>query len=90
MALASYGAPRFAARTRHAWCTRTATGGFRTEPVDWDRLVKRRAAGEPLTGEHADLAASVQRVTEDVLLELARWLHGRTGDATWPWRAGSR
>ena len=47
--------------------------------MDWDRLVKRRAPGEPLSAEHADLAASVQRVTEDVLLELARWLHGQTG-----------
>src|SRR5204863_2729612 len=48
--------------------------------VPWDSLAKRRASGEPLTKDHADLAASVQRVTEDVLLELARWLHGRTGD----------
>ncbi len=78
MALASYGSPRFAselARLVYA----DGAGGFRTEPVDWDRLVKRRAPGEPLSGEHADLAASVQRVTEDVLLELARWLHGQTG-----------
>jgi carbamoyltransferase len=30
--------------------------------------------------EHADLAASVQRRLEEVLLDLARWLHGRTGD----------
>ena len=43
-------------------------------------MVKRRAKGEPLTADHADLAASVQRVTEEVLLDLARWLHGRTGD----------
>ena len=78
MALASYGTPRFAHELARLVYPDGA-GGFRTEPVDWDRLVKRRAAGEPLTGEHADLAASVQRVTEDVLLELARWLHGRTG-----------
>ena len=78
MALASYGSPRFAAelgRLVHA----DGAGGFRTEPVDWTSLVKRRRAGEPLTAEHADLAASVQRVTEDVLLDLARWLHGRAG-----------
>ena len=47
--------------------------------MDWGALVKRRA-GDPLAGEHADLAASVQRVAEEVLLDLARWLHGRTGD----------
>ncbi len=78
MALASYGTPRFAselARLVYA----DGAGGFRTEPVDWDRLVKRRIPGEPLSGEHADLAASVQRVTEELLLELARWLHGQTG-----------
>jgi carbamoyltransferase len=78
MALASYGTPRFAselARLVYA----DGAGGFRTEPVDWDRLVKRRAPGEPLSSEHADLAASVQRVTEELLLELARWLHGQTG-----------
>jgi carbamoyltransferase len=78
MALASYGAPRFA-HELGALVYPDGGGGFRTDPVDWERLVKRRAVGEPLTGEHADLAASVQRVTEDVLLELARWLHGRTG-----------
>ena len=79
MALASYGTPRFAAElSRLVYAD--GDGGFRTEPVAWDSMVKRRAKGEPLTGEHADLAASVQQVTEDVLLDLARWLHGRTGD----------
>jgi carbamoyltransferase len=80
MALASYGEPTFArdlARLVYA----EGAGGFRTEPVDWNRLTKRRSPGEPLSGEHADLAASVQRVTEDVLLELVRWLHGQTGGA---------
>ena len=78
MALASYGTPRFA-RDLGRRVYPDGAGGFRTEVVDWDSLVKRRAEGEPLTSEHADLAASVQRVTEDVLLDLARWLHGRTG-----------
>ncbi len=78
MALASYGSPRFAAELgRRVYAD--GEGGFRTEPVGWDSLVKRRRPGEPLTAEHADLAASVQRVTEDVLLDLTRWLHGRTG-----------
>jgi carbamoyltransferase len=78
MALASYGRPRFAAElSRLVYAD--GEGGFRTEPVGWDSLVKRRRVGEPLTAEHADLAASVQRVTEDVLLDLIRWLHGQTG-----------
>ena len=78
MALASYGTPRFAAELARLVYADGA-GGFRTEPVDWGRLVPRRAPGEALNGDHADLAASVQRVTEDLLLELARWLHGQTG-----------
>jgi carbamoyltransferase len=78
MALASYGSPRFAAELSHLVYA-DGEGGFRTEPVGWDSLVKRRRPGEPLTTEHADLAASVQRVTEDVLLQLTWWLHGRTG-----------
>jgi carbamoyltransferase len=79
MALASYGQPRFAAELSRLVYP-DGSGGFRTEAVAWDSMVKRRAKGEPLSADHADLAASVQRVTEDVLLDLARWLHGRTGD----------
>jgi carbamoyltransferase len=77
MALASYGEPRFPelvdlVRT-------TGDGGFRTERIEWGSLVKARAADEPWTQDHADLAASVQRRLEDVLLELAAWQHERTG-----------
>ncbi|HWG12093.1 MAG TPA: carbamoyltransferase C-terminal domain-containing protein [Streptosporangiaceae bacterium] len=78
MALASYGRPRFA-RELGRLVYADGEGGFRTEPVGWDSLVKRRRPDEPLTAEHADLAASVQQVTEDVLLDLIRWLHGRAG-----------
>jgi carbamoyltransferase len=79
MALASYGRPRFAAELS-ALVYPDGNGGFRTEPVDWGGLVKRRAPGGPLSPDHADLAASVQQVLQDVLLDLTRWLHGRTGD----------
>ena len=78
IALASYGTPRFAGELGRLVYA-DGEGGFRTEPVGWDALVKRRRPGEPLAAEHADLAASVQQVTEDVLLDLVRWLHGRTG-----------
>jgi carbamoyltransferase len=78
MALASYGRPRFAAELGRL-VNADGEGGFRTEPVGWDSLVKRRQPGEPLTAEHADLATSVQLVTENVLLDLTRWLHGRAG-----------
>jgi carbamoyltransferase len=78
MALASYGRPRFLEELRHAVRT-TGDGGFRTEPVDWQSLVKRRGAGDEWTADHADLAASVQHRLEEVLLELAGWLHDQTG-----------
>jgi len=78
MALASYGRPRFLDELRHAVRT-TGDGGFATDPVDWQSLVKRRDADEPWTSDHADLAASVQQRLEEVLLELAGWLHERTG-----------
>ncbi len=78
MALASFGSPRFADELRRAVHT-TGDGGFRTERIDWGALVKPRRADEPWTEDHADLAASVQQRLEEVLLELASWLHDRTG-----------
>ncbi|CAA9341714.1 MAG: Carbamoyltransferase [uncultured Nocardioidaceae bacterium] len=77
MALASYGEPRFAELCDAIYTT--GDGGFRTERIEWASLVKARTADEPWTQDHADLAASVQRRLEDVLLELAHWQHGRTG-----------
>jgi carbamoyltransferase len=78
MALASYGRPRHLAELRRAVYT-TGDGGFRTDPVDWSSLVKARAADEPWNEDHADLAASVQHLLEEVLLELVGWLRARTG-----------
>ncbi|OBA65937.1 carbamoyltransferase [Mycolicibacterium elephantis] len=84
MAMASYGIPRFADRFRELVYA-TGDGGFRTEPVDWESFTPRRTPGagkghalqrpEPL---HADLACSVQRVVEEVLLDLVGWLRNNT------------
>ncbi len=79
MALASYGEPRHLALLRDA-VRSTGDGGFVVEAISWDALAKRRLPGEECTEEHADLAASVQRRLEEVLLELVRWLHRQTGD----------
>ena len=81
MALASHGQPRFAEELRRAVYA-TGDGGFRTEPIDWGSLVKLRRADEEWTQDHADLAASVQTRLEEVLLDLAGWLHGHTGGKT--------
>jgi len=78
MALASYGTPRFLPELRQA-IRSSGDGGFRTDPVDWNSLVKARDADEEWTRDHADLAASLQLRLEEILLELAVWLHGRTG-----------
>ncbi|WP_026929744.1 carbamoyltransferase family protein [Glycomyces tenuis] len=78
MALASYGTPRFEPELSEA-VHATGDGGFRTEPIDWDRFAPRREPDAEPTAAHADLAASVQRRVEEVLLDLARWTHRRTG-----------
>ncbi|MPY85443.1 MAG: carbamoyltransferase [Actinophytocola sp.] len=78
MALASYGRPRFARRLAedvHA----TGDGGFSAPKPDFARFAPRREPGEPMRDEHADLAASAQHCLEEVLLDLARWLHRCTG-----------
>ncbi|MFC6580219.1 carbamoyltransferase family protein [Planomonospora parontospora] len=79
MAMASYGEPRFLGELREL-IRATGDGGFRVEPVDWAGYAKRLGRGEPWSEDHADLAASVQKRLEEVLLDLARWLHERTGE----------
>ncbi|GAB3212649.1 carbamoyltransferase family protein [Marinactinospora thermotolerans] len=78
MALASYGTPRFAEEMRDHIRYR-GEGLIEVRPIDWAALVKRRESTDEITEDHADLAASVQRRFEEVLLELVGWLHERTG-----------
>ncbi|MEU1211639.1 carbamoyltransferase [Streptomyces sp. NPDC005791] len=78
MALASYGKPRFADRIAEQ-VHGLGDGGFRAAGVDWSRFAPRREPGGAYTEEHADLAASAQRCLEETILDIARWLHGRTG-----------
>src|SRR3954454_19638703 len=80
MALASYGDPQRFADEFRPLVRATAHGGSAAGRVDLERLVPARAADEPWTDVHADLAAAVQRCTEDLLLSLAHWLHETTGD----------
>jgi carbamoyltransferase len=70
MAMASYGKPRYADQFRDLVYA-TGDGGFRTEPVQWDSFGPR--------GQHNfDLACSVQRVLEEVLLDVVGWLREHT------------
>ncbi|SEO99776.1 carbamoyltransferase family protein [Trujillonella endophytica] len=81
MAMASYGTPRFLGELSEL-IVATDDGGFRTPRIDFSDYAPRLTRGEDWTAGHADLAASVQRRVEEVLLDLARWLHERTGDRT--------
>jgi carbamoyltransferase len=81
MALAAYGAPSFLPELREAVAA-TGDGGFRVDPIDWGALVKRRSSSQEWGPEHADLASSVQIRLQEVLLDLAGWLHAETGEKT--------
>jgi carbamoyltransferase len=79
MALASYGQPRWLDELRRHLRT-DGRGGFVAEPIDLAALVPARGRDEPLGDAHADLACSMQRRLEEVLVELASWLHEATGE----------
>ncbi|KIG03768.1 carbamoyltransferase family protein [Caballeronia concitans] len=79
MALASFGKPAYVDQFREI--VKYRNDGSYT--VDAPRLVERfgprRERGGPLTQHHYDIAHSLQVVLEETALELARWLHERTG-----------
>jgi carbamoyltransferase len=79
MALASYGEPTFLPELREL-VRATGDGGFVVEPIEWGTFAKPLGRGGDWQPEHANLASSVQRRLEEVLLDLARWLHDQTGD----------
>ncbi|GAA1897655.1 carbamoyltransferase C-terminal domain-containing protein [Streptomyces sodiiphilus] len=79
VALASYGRPRMLPELRRH-VHPTGDGGFRAAGVPWHELCPARRPGQAWGQEHADLAASAQACLEETLLDLVRWLHGRTGD----------
>ena len=79
MAMASYGKPAFLRAFRRMMRV-TGDGGFEVEPIHWSRFAPALTNGDDWRPEHADLAASVQTRLEEVLLDLACWLHERTGE----------
>jgi carbamoyltransferase len=80
MAMAAYGRPAFRDALR-ACMHATGDGGFHAAAPDWRAFAPALDDGDEWRPEHADLAASVQRRLEEVLLELAGWLHARTGSS---------
>jgi carbamoyltransferase len=79
MALASFGKPAYVDQFREI--VKYRHDGSYT--VDAPRLVDRfgpaRERGGPLTQHHFDIAHSLQAVLEETALELAKWLHEKTG-----------
>jgi len=94
MGLAPYGVPRYAPLIFDHLMDLKADGTFRLDQSYFDYCTgltmtsdrfhdlfggKPRAANELLVQRHMDLAASVQAVTEEVVLRLARFVKGETG-----------
>ena len=94
MGLAPYGTPRFAQTILDHLIDLKPDGSFRLDQSYFDyctglTMTNRRfdalfggpprRADEPLTQLHMDLAASVQAVTEEVVLRLARGIRAETG-----------
>jgi len=95
MGLAPYGEPRLTAALGRLFTT-DESGGFRLRrPVrfTWDSLlaalpwvaaetgIPAREKSAPLGQEHIDLAASLQRIFEDEIFKMARFLRRETGEA---------
>jgi carbamoyltransferase len=79
MAMASYGTPEHLGAFREL-IHDDGAGGFRTHPVDWARFAPALGDGADWLPAHADLASTVQRRLEEVLVDLAGWLHAETGE----------
>jgi carbamoyltransferase len=94
MGLAPYGQPRYAERILSNLVDLKDDGSFRLETKYFDyetglRMTNRqfdelfdgkaRTPEEPLTQRHMDLAASIQVVTEEIMLRLARTVRKETG-----------
>jgi carbamoyltransferase len=80
MALAAYGDPGRFGPTLRDHVRATGDGGFAVDPIDLAALVPARDPGSAWGDVHADLAAAVQVRLEEVVLDLGRWLHERTGE----------
>jgi carbamoyltransferase len=94
MGLAPYGEPRYAKTILDRLMDLKADGSFRLDLSFFDyctglRMTNRRfdelfggparSPDEPLTQRHMDLAASIQAVTDEIVLRLTRGLAAETG-----------
>ena len=77
MALASYGTPRFvdAMREHVRW---QGDGRYVVDAPPLSEFCAHRNPGEPFLPVHADVAHAAQRVLEETVLQMTRWLRRRT------------
>lgn len=79
MALASYGQPIYAPLLREVLRYR-GDGEYTVQRADWVALFgPSRERGAVFTRHHMDIAASLQCVLEETVLQMADWLHAQTG-----------
>ncbi len=79
MAMASLGRPRFLDVFQKVICF-NQDGTFTTRSFDFEQIFgKARKPTEPLQQVHYDIAASLQKALEAVVVQLASWLHRATG-----------
>lgn len=94
MGLAPYGEPKFADVIRREMLDLKEDGSFRMDQsyfdyghglkmtsAKFDRLFggPARTAESPVTQREMDIAASIQQVTEEIMLRMARHVHRQTG-----------
>jgi carbamoyltransferase len=80
MALAAMGTPRRAALLKEHLIVQ-GDGQYRLEPMDMTALFgPPRVPGSKMTDAHLDLAASLQQVLEETVLQLAVWLRETSGE----------
>ena len=78
MAMASYAEPALLDTLREL-IRPSGDGGFIVEAIPWSSLAPARSRHAGMTAAHFELASSVQHRLEEVVIDLARWLHDRTG-----------
>ena len=95
MGLAPYGEPRFANLIREKLLDIKEDGSFRMDMSYFNYCqgltmtsekfhqlfggAARRPDEDPIDQRHMDIAASIQQVTEEIMLKIARHLHAQTG-----------
>lgn len=80
MALAALGTPRHAALLK-SHVQVMPNGRYEIHPLDLEKTFgPRRVSGGPMSEHYLDLAASLQEVLEDTVLQLAGWLREASGE----------